>query len=188
VRRDEASRPARCCFPRSGRLPWAGWTLARDEHRRDAPATADSCCRWRKQASSRDSTTWSGARPATRRRTRSVDQTATVESGRSDEPGRVRENRFGNVHAVRPVQIVQSRRRVVTIWRGMDAMGRRWVGLRAWSGITGWRFESSSAHSRKSPPAAGSFVWAAPRASALRRGWTRGSCSPPVEVARCAYS
>jgi hypothetical protein len=58
----------------------------------------------------------------------------------------VRENRFENSRIVRRVQIVQSRRRFVTVWHGMEAMGRRWTGLRAWSGITGWRFESSSAH------------------------------------------
>src|SRR5918999_911771 len=63
-------------------------TLARDEHRRGAPATPDSYCRRRKQASSLDSTAWSGARPATRGRTRSVDQSATVD--RDAPTGRVR--------------------------------------------------------------------------------------------------
>jgi hypothetical protein len=71
---------------------------------------------------------------------------AISEPDDSDKPAGVRENKFENVHAVRCVQIVQLSRRFVTIWHGMDAMGRRWTGLRAWSGITGWRFESSSAH------------------------------------------
>src|SRR4051812_24953408 len=36
-----------------------------------------------------------------------------------------------------------------TTWRALDTTHTRVTRLRAWSGITGWRFESSSAHSRK---------------------------------------
>jgi hypothetical protein len=51
----------------------------------------------------------------------------------------VSEIRFENVHVVRGVQIVQSRRRFVTVSHAMEAMGRRRIGLRAWSGIpAGW--------------------------------------------------
>jgi len=38
-----------------------------------------------------------------------------------------------------------------TIWRDSDGYGTRDTRLRAWSGITGWRFESSSAHDAKAP-------------------------------------
>src|SRR4029078_8303844 len=43
--------------------------------------------------------------------------------------------------------------------RGDGGIGRR-ARLRAWSGITGWRFESSSAHAEK-PRLAGLFAFSA---------------------------
>ena len=38
-----------------------------------------------------------------------------------------------------------------TIWHGTDGYDPRVARLRAWSGITGWRFESCSAHAREAP-------------------------------------
>ena len=46
---------------------------------------------------------------------------------------------------------------VRTIWRDLDGYDTRVTRLRAWSGITGWRFESSSAHDAKAPHG-GAFV------------------------------
>ena len=59
------------------------------------------------------------------------------------------ENAFGNVHIGRVAQIVRGAGHDLAVWRGLDPMGILCVGLRAWSGITGWRFESSSAHKEK---------------------------------------
>jgi hypothetical protein len=65
-------------------------------------------------------------------------------------------------------------------------MGRRWTGLRAWSGITGWRFESSSAHLKALQIArlSGCRVFSLPRgllalpwSPAVRTWGTR--CAPP---------
>src|SRR5215211_2084912 len=54
--------------------------------------------------------------------------------------------------------------------RADGGIGRR-ARLRAWSGITGWRFESSSAH-RESPANAGlSSLWASWRAIPWQQLW-----------------
>jgi hypothetical protein len=81
------------------------------------------------------------------------------------------ENAFGNVHIVRGAQIVRGAGRDLAVWRGLDLMGILCVGLRAWSRLTGWRFESSSAH-RESPANAGlSSLWASWRNISWQQLW-----------------
>jgi hypothetical protein len=53
--------------------------------------------------------------------------------------------------------------------------------LRAWSGITGWRFESSSAHSRKPYPLSGAFVVSRPVAlGGAGSSWQRSRAIAPL--------
>jgi hypothetical protein len=55
-------------------------------------------------------------------------------------------------HPDRPMRPYRPRGGTIrTIWRDADGYDTRVTRLRAWSGITGWRFESSSAHLWKAP-------------------------------------
>ena len=60
-----------------------------------------------------------------------------------------RGNIRGNIRIVRCVRIVPHVGTIRTVWRDADGYDTRVTRLRAWSGITGWRFESSSAHERR---------------------------------------
>jgi hypothetical protein len=63
----------------------------------------------------------------------------------------------------RPMRPDRPRARTIrTIWRDSDGYDSRVTRLRAWSGITGWRFESSSAHLREAPVYGASRVSGAP--------------------------
>jgi hypothetical protein len=71
-----------------------------------------------------------------------------------------RGNTRGNIHPVRCVHIVRAARRHGRCGGSRTDLTCGLPGLRAWSGITGWRFESSSAH-HESPANAGlSSLWA----------------------------
>jgi hypothetical protein len=68
-------------------------------------------------------------------------------------------------HPSRPIRPDRPDPRTMwTFWRALDGYDRRDTRLRAWSGITGWRFESSSAHLKA--PQTGAFLFAGCR---LRR-------------------
>jgi hypothetical protein len=55
-------------------------------------------------------------------------------------------------HPDRPIRPYRPRAGTIrTIWHATDVYDSRVTRLRAWSGITGWRFESSSAHVAKAP-------------------------------------
>ena len=55
-------------------------------------------------------------------------------------------------HPDRPMRPYRPRGGTIrTIWHATDGYDTRVTRLRAWSGITGWRFESSSAHVAKAP-------------------------------------
>ena len=62
-----------------------------------------------------------------------------------------RGNIRGNIQIIRCVRIVRDVGTIRTIWHATDGYDTRVTRLRAWSGITGWRFESSSAHRAKAP-------------------------------------
>ena len=90
---------------------------------------------------------------------------------RSGRPGRATTDAAvtrATARALRPGQGYTRRRP-----RADGGIGRR-ARLRAWSGITGWRFESSSAHSEK-PRSAGLFAFSGVRWCGVR---------PPARVAR----
>jgi hypothetical protein len=59
-----------------------------------------------------------------------------------------------------------------TVWRALDASDTRVTRLRAWSRLTGWRFESSSAH-LKALQRGAFFVLQASRLRNLRVAWQR---------------
>ena len=124
---------------------------------------------------------WNGGSALEReaQRTRIEPRADGAGSWRAYSPVRVRSRRawqHSRQHPYRPMRPLRLRRRTHrTIWRGTDVSDARVTRLRAWSGITGWRFESSSAHRKALRGRAFRVVQVATSDSNSARGNTLGN-------------
>jgi len=83
-------------------------------------------------------------------------------------------------HPYRPIRPYRPRRRTIwTLLHDLDVYDTRVTRLRAWSRLTGWRFESSSAHVGN--PAIAGFP-------AFRCGCRCGSDGPVSRSQRCSHA